>query len=53
LTNDAFTDASQSPYIILRDDSHNIFAGIGANVLPSDTGLRAVARFVNNESNQT
>lgn len=38
-------------YIIFRNDAHNCFAGIGGNVLPSSTALRAVARFENEDIN--
>ena len=37
-------------YIVLRNDTHKVFAGIGGNVLPASTGTRAVARFTNEES---
>ena len=36
-------------YVIFRNDTHKTFAGIGGNVLPSSTGLRAVARFENHD----
>jgi hypothetical protein len=35
--------------IIFRNDNKNCFAGIGGNVLPASTGLRAVARFENED----
>lgn len=34
-------------YIILRNDNAGAFAGIGGNLLPASSGLRAVARFQN------
>ena len=47
LSNEPFTnDAS----IIFRNDAHNTFAGIGGNVLPATTGVRAVARFENEDT---
>lgn len=47
LTNDPFTNDA---YIIFRNDAHNCFAGIGGNVLPTSSGLRAVARFENEDT---
>ena len=35
--------------IVFRNDNKNCFAGIGGNVLPAATGLRAVARFENED----
>lgn len=35
--------------IVFRNDNKNCFAGIGGNVLPVSTGLRAVARFENED----
>lgn len=35
--------------IVFRNDNKNCFAGIGGNVLPASTGLRAVARFENED----
>ena len=49
LTNQGFDNDA---YIILRNDSHKVFAGIGGNVLPASTGTRAVARFTNEESSK-
>ncbi len=49
LTNKGFDNDA---YIILRNDSHKVFAGIGGNVLPASTGTRAVARFTNEESSK-
>lgn len=47
LTNTPWTnDAS----IIFRNDNHNCFAGIGGNVLPASSGMRAVARFENEDA---
>lgn len=36
--------------IIFRNDTYKTFAGIGGNVLPASTGLRATARFENNDT---
>ncbi len=47
LTNDPFTNDA---YIIFRNDSEKCFAGIGGNVLPSSSGMRAVARFENEDT---
>ena len=47
LTNEGFNNDA---YIILRNDTHNTFAGIGGNTLPVTSGIRAVARFSNEES---
>ena len=47
LTNEGFDNDA---YIVLRNDTHKVFAGIGGNVLPASTGARAVARFTNEES---
>lgn len=47
LTNEGFDN---NAYIVLRNDTHKVFAGIGGNVLPASTGTRAVARFTNEES---
>lgn len=47
LTNEGFDNDA---YIVLRNDTHKVFAGIGGNVLPASTGTRAVARFTNEES---
>lgn len=46
LTNNGMNNDS---YIIFRNDNVNCFAGIGGNVLPGSTGLRAVARFENED----
>ena len=46
LTNTSWeNDAS----IVFRNDNKNCFAGIGGNVMPAETGLRAVARFENED----
>lgn len=37
--------------IIFRNDTHHTFAGIGGNVLSTTSGLRAVARFENEDYN--
>lgn len=47
LTNAGFNNDA---YIILRNDNANAFAGIGANILPSETSMRAIARFANEDS---
>nr|DAS47153.1 MAG TPA: tail protein [Caudoviricetes sp.] len=47
LTNEGFNNDA---CIILRNDTHNTFAGIGGNTLPATSGIRAVARFSNEES---
>lgn len=49
LTNEGFDNDA---YIVLRNDTHKIFAGIGGNVLPAPIGARAVARFTNEESSK-
>ena len=43
------TGFNNDAYLIFRNDIHKTFAGIGGNVLPSSTGLRAVARFENHD----
>lgn len=48
LTNDPFTNDA---YVIFRNDARKAFAGIGGNVLPASSGLRAVARFENEDQN--
>ena len=50
LTNEGFDNDA---YIVLRNDTHKVFAGIGCNVLPASTGARAVARFTNEESSKS
>lgn len=45
LTNDR--NFNDDAYIILRNDNAGAFAGIGGNLLPASSGLRAVARFEN------
>lgn len=47
LTNDGLNNDS---YIVCRNDTKRTFAGIGGNVLPASTGLRAVARFENEDT---
>ena len=37
-------------YVIFRNDTYNTFAGIGGNILPASSGLRAVARFENHDT---
>lgn len=36
--------------IILRNDTHGTFVGIGGNVMPAAAGIRAVARFENEDT---
>ena len=50
LTNEGFNNDA---YIVLRNDTNKVFAGIGGNVLPATAGdTRAVARFtIENTSN--
>lgn len=45
LTNDK--NFNNDAYIILRNDNAGAFAGIGGNLLPASSGMRAVARFEN------
>lgn len=45
LTNDK--NFNNDAYIILRNDNAGAFAGIGGNLLPASSGVRAVARFEN------
>ena len=47
LTNTPFNNDA---YVIFRNDAHKCFAGIGGNVLPTSSGLRAVARFENEDT---
>lgn len=47
LTNEGFDNDA---CVILRNDSHKTFAAIGGNTLPASSGIRAVARFENEES---
>ena len=47
LTNTPFNNDA---YVIFRNDAHKCFAGIGGNVLPTSSGLRAVARFDNEDT---
>lgn len=47
LTNTPFDNDA---YVIFRNDMHKCFAGIGGNVLPTTSGLRAVARFENEDT---
>ena len=37
-------------YIVFRNDIYKTFAGIGGNILPASSGLRAVARFENHDT---
>ena len=47
LTNTPFNNDA---YVIFRNNAHKCFAGIGGNVLPTLSGLRAVARFENEDT---
>ena len=47
LTNTPFNNDA---YVIFRNDAHKCFAGIGGNVLPTSSGLRAVARIENEDT---
>lgn len=47
LTNAGFNNDAT---IILRNDYYGIFSAIGTNTLPTSSGLRAVARFENNNT---
>jgi hypothetical protein len=47
LTNTPFNNDA---YVIFRNDAHKCFAGIGGKVLPTSSGLRAVARFENEDT---
>ena len=47
LTNTPFNNDA---YVIFRNDAQKCFAGIGGNVLPTSSGLRAVARFENEDT---
>ena len=47
LTNTPFNNDA---YVIFRNDAHKCFAGIGGNVLPTSSGLRAAARFENEDT---
>lgn len=47
LTNTPFNNDA---YVIFRNDAHKCFAGIGGNVLPTPSEMRAVARFENEDT---
>lgn len=47
LTNTPFNNDA---YVIFRNDAYKCFAGIGGNVQPTSSGLRAVARFENEDT---
>lgn len=47
LVNTTFSDDA---YLIMRNDTHGCFAGIGGNIMPAENGIRAVARFENTDS---
>ena len=44
------TGFNNDAYVIFRNDTYNTFAGIGGNILPASSGLRAVARFENHDT---
>lgn len=50
LTNDGFDDDAA---IIFRNDNCKVFGAMGGNTLPASSGLRAVARFENEDSSGT
>ena len=43
------TGFNNDAYVLFRNDTYNTFAGIGGNVLPLSSGMRAVARFENHD----
>lgn len=45
------TPFNNDAYIVFRNDAQGAFAGIGGNVLPASSGMRAVARFENHDAN--
>lgn len=47
LVNEGFNNDA---YIVFRNDYNHTFAGIGGNVLPDTSNLRAVARFSNEDT---
>ena len=47
LTNTPFDNDA---YVIFRNDYYKCFAGIGGNIFPASSGLRAVARFENEDT---
>lgn len=47
LTNEGF---GNDAYVTFRNDAKGCFAGIGGNVLPISSGMRAVARFENGDT---
>lgn len=47
LTNDPFDNDA---YVTFRNDAHQCFAGIGGNVMPQSSGIRAVGRFENEDT---
>ena len=47
LTNTPFNNDA---YVMFRNDAHKCFAGIGGNVLPTPSEMRAVARFENEDT---
>ena len=44
------TPFDNDAYVIFRNDYYKCFAGMGGNVLPASSGLRAVARFENEDT---
>ena len=49
LTNDGFNNDA---YIIMRDDPHNVFIGLGTNVFPTETGIVGCARIENKRADE-
>lgn len=47
ITNESFNNDA---YLVFRNDAHNIFAGIGATMFPSNSAVKAAARFENEDS---
>lgn len=47
LSNEPFTNDA---YVTFRNLAHKCYAGIGGNVLPTSSGMRAVARFENEDT---
>nr|DAW78976.1 MAG TPA: hypothetical protein [Caudoviricetes sp.] len=50
LTNASFNNDA---YIVFRNDNQKTFAGLGGNILPPTSGLRAVARFENFDESES
>lgn len=49
--NNLVNDFSNDAAVIMRNDAAGTFMGIGTNVLPGSSGLRALARIENKEAN--